>query len=139
MTFQDMRGTGPRIEVLIGLPEPLLHLRQDEGRPVPEPFQAKAMIDTGASMTAIDPSVAQALGVLPRGTVTISTPSSPMHETNTYEIGLVFPTPRYALPLLPVIESPLASQGFHCLIGRDVLSQGLLVYEGYGNRFILSF
>ena len=38
-----------------------------------------------------------------------------------------------------VIETPLQGQQIRCLIGRDVLSQGVLVYIGYSNLFSLSF
>jgi len=38
-----------------------------------------------------------------------------------------------------VIETPLQGQQIRCPIGRDVLSQGVLVYIGYSNLFSLSF
>lgn len=38
-----------------------------------------------------------------------------------------------------VLEAPLQGQNIDCLIGRDVLSQGVFVYIGYTNLFSLSF
>ncbi len=38
-----------------------------------------------------------------------------------------------------VLEAPLLGQHIQCLIGRDVLAHGVLVYIGYGNLFSLSF
>jgi hypothetical protein len=37
------------------------------------------------------------------------------------------------------IEAPLQGQHIQCLIGRDVLAHGVLVYIGYTNSFTLSF
>jgi hypothetical protein len=38
-----------------------------------------------------------------------------------------------------VIEAPLQGQHIQCLIGRDVLAHGVLIYIGYANQFSLSF
>lgn len=40
---------------------------------------------------------------------------------------------------MPVVESDLSAQGIQALIGRDILSDSLLVYNGYTGLFILSF
>jgi hypothetical protein len=40
---------------------------------------------------------------------------------------------------IPVIESDLSAQGFQVLIGRDVLSQGLLWYNGRARTLSLAF
>jgi predicted RNA-binding protein len=37
------------------------------------------------------------------------------------------------------IEAPLGGQCIQCLIGRDVLRNGLLVYVGHANQFTLAF
>ncbi len=37
------------------------------------------------------------------------------------------------------IEAPLAGQHIQCLIGRDILQHGVLIYVGYMNQFTLSF
>jgi hypothetical protein len=39
----------------------------------------------------------------------------------------------------PVVEANLAHQGFEALIGRDVLAQGLLVYDGKAGNLSLAF
>ncbi len=41
--------------------------------------------------------------------------------------------------VLPVIESRLLNQGFHVLIGRDVLAGGMLIYNGRAGTFSLAF
>jgi len=135
----DIRRSGPLIEVFIGVSDPVYKLLQEQGQKAPDPLKAYALIDTGASATTIDPEIAESLSLTPRGVINISTPSCASHPANTYDVSVYFPAHKYPLPLLTVIEGPLAAQGIHCLIGRDILSNGLLVYEGYADRFILSF
>jgi hypothetical protein len=45
------------------------------------------------------------------------------------------------MPARPVVEIDLNSQGrgFLALVGRDILSVCLFVYDGGGKQFILSF
>ncbi len=38
-----------------------------------------------------------------------------------------------------VLEAPLLGQHIQCLVGRDVLAHGVLIYIGYENLFSLSF
>ncbi len=45
----------------------------------------------------------------------------------------------HASMTIPVIESQLLNQGFHALIGRDVLSSGMLVYNGKASTISLAF
>ena len=63
---------------------------------------------------------------------------------NTYDVGLIiFATmqdPPFVIRNLAVAESDLlASQGFHALIGRDVLTKCVLVYNGTTNTYTLAF
>jgi len=46
---------------------------------------------------------------------------------------------RHFIRTLPVIESDFSAQGFDGLLGRDVLSQGIFIFNGSGNSFTLSF
>jgi hypothetical protein len=45
----------------------------------------------------------------------------------------------FAIENIVVIEAPLTGQPFQCLISRDVLSRGVLTYDGVHNRFGLMF
>jgi hypothetical protein len=40
---------------------------------------------------------------------------------------------------LPVMEASLANQGFHVLVGRDVLEHCLFSYDGKNRRMSLSY
>jgi hypothetical protein len=46
---------------------------------------------------------------------------------------------RSAPPAVPVIAADLAIQGIHALIGRDVLQDCILIYNGTVGEFTLAF
>ena len=70
----NLQASGPLVDirVLVGLP--VRASLQRAGVPVPPPVAVKAMIDTGAMASVIDPSTAQLLGLQPVGVVMINTP-----------------------------------------------------------------
>jgi hypothetical protein len=41
--------------------------------------------------------------------------------------------------LIPVIESDLDTRGFQALLGRDVLDQGIFIYNGHRRFLTLAF
>jgi len=103
----------------------------------PAAVPIRALVDTGASGTCVDPSVLETLALTATGKVSVNTPSTGTqpHEADQYDISLVVPgaDPTH-LPLsignLPVICAELLlPQGFHALIGRDVLSRCVFVYN----------
>ena len=115
--------------------------------PVPNPLQIRALVDTGASGTCIDPSVLIALGLTPTGSVQVNTPSTGgmPHTAAQYDIAVIVPPanpshPALMLPSVPVIASELLQlQGFHALIGRDVLSDCVLHHNGTMRLFTLAY
>lgn len=134
----NLRTEGPLCQVRIGVSDPVAEELQKENKPVPNPVEVTAIIDTGASGTVINPSIVENLGLVVRGTIDISTPSTKTHPCNLYDISLLFPN-RVRISLIPVIEAPLEGQNIQCLIGRDVLAMGVFIYVGYNNTFTLSF
>lgn len=143
---QQLSSGGAMIDVWIGVSIPKGNVLKAMGQTSPVPKQVRALIDTGASCTAVDPSIIQSLGLTPTGTTYIQTPStgSTPHISNQYDVllGVVYPhapTSRLIFEALPVVESHLLNQGFHVLLGRDVLSKCLFVYNGQQDFFSLAF
>jgi hypothetical protein len=64
------------------------------------------------------------------------------NQANTYDVSIVIPCGNM-IPLvagnLAVTESELAVQGIQALIGRDVLSRCLLVYNGLSGILSLAY
>jgi hypothetical protein len=112
----------------------------------PAPFKYLLLIDTGASCTCVDPSVLSSLNLTPTGPVTMNTPStgSTPHTAFQYDVSLFIPgsaanQPPLSLPNIAVAAAELlTAQGFHALIGRDILAHCVLVYNG-GGLLILAY
>jgi hypothetical protein len=72
--------------------------------------------------------------------LTPSTGAQP-HYANVYDVSLILVHPALQLTMgnVAVAESELMVQGIQALIGRDVLKNCLLVYDGALGVFTLSF
>lgn len=118
---------------------------EKQGSKIPQPVTVQGIIDTGATNTCIDPSVVKSLGLAPIGKADITTPSTGKNPAifDQYDVSItIFSTTEespYWIANLPVIESELDHQGFQILIGRDVLSQCLLTYDGKLGQYTLAF
>lgn len=129
---------GPIIQAVVAPSLPRIQALTNAGHTVPTPVQIRGLLDTGASRSGLDPSVLTALGLTPTGTVLVNTPTTGTTPVSVdqYDVALMIPAGNGA-PLLtqtlPVTATELvAAQGFHMLIGRDILSQCVVVYNGSG-------
>ena len=112
------------------------------GHPVPQAILIRALVDTGASFTAIEPSVLQKLSLTPTGTIEIATPSTGQgtHTTDTFDIDFAIGAgpndSPFVMPNLRVAAAELFSrQGIHALIGREILQRHVFIYNGSMNQF----
>jgi hypothetical protein len=133
----NLQGAGPVIDVQIAVNKGVEADLRDAGQTVPAPYFALAMIDTGASLTVIREGLAHDLNLQPTGTTTINTPSDTNVQCYKYMVRLVLPNDISFET--PALEVPLKGQHIDCLVGRDVLARGILVYIGPDNLFTLSF
>src|SRR5438128_1298786 len=120
---------GPLLDVFIGVSLPRENALKKANQPVPPIQTVRGLIDTGASISAIDPSITTALSLVPTGQTTILTPSTgaTAHPCTQYDIRLILshPAVNFYIHALAVVESALAHQGIQALIGRDVLANCL--------------
>jgi hypothetical protein len=63
------------------------------------------------------------------------------HQANLFDVSftLLHPGLSRVWKNVSVAESELVNQGFQALIGRDVLGQCLLIYDGQSGIFTLAF
>lgn len=138
---------GPLLTAWIGVSQARAKALTDANQPVPQPVTVRGLLDTGASITCVDPSVLESLRLTPTGVVSLNTPSTgnQPHNADQYDVSLWVPGASQSHPplsfgtLAVAAAEMLATQGFHALIGRDVLSQCLLFYNGDMGFFTVSY
>jgi hypothetical protein len=129
---------GPILDVFIGVSLPRARVLTSSSQSVPLASRGKFLIDTGASATAVDHSLIQPLGLQPIGKLAISTPSTAAgthHFCDQYDVSLFIPANQppasgYLIEALPIVTTHLSHQGIDGLIGRDILNNCTLIYNG---------
>lgn len=136
-----LRLSGPTVQVEFSVPSVLAEQLGAAGNPIPQPHIGEALIDTGASTTCIDRSVVAALQLQPVGQSDMSTPSGPRQPTSVFAVKVGFPQGKIPLRAdgLAVLGVDLSGQNCCALIGRDFLSGAVLVYNGPGGFYSISF
>ena len=136
---------GPIMDAFVAVSEARRNALTAAGQPVPNPMQIRALVDTGASGTCLDPSVPTALGLTPTGSASMVTPSTGAipHIADQYDVAIIVPCatpPALVFETVPVAcVELLASQGFHALIGRDLLARCILHYNGTTRLFSIAY
>jgi hypothetical protein len=121
---------GPRLNVEIHMPDPLVALLQQKNQPVPPPIVAKALIDTGASATCVDEQSIAPLGLTVIRQMPVCSPGG-NRNVNVYPVKFTFPgTDLKDVDFAPVGACDLQAFGVVALLGRDFLSGKTLVYNG---------
>lgn len=135
---------GPIATLYIGVSRPKSEALKKAGQTVPDPVAAQLLIDTGASCTCLDPWIIQKLQLTPSGQIEIHTPSTTennAHACHQYDVTLTIPHPglHRNFNAIPVLESNFKHQGIDGLMGRDILSRCLFIYNGELKIHTLSF
>jgi hypothetical protein len=131
-----LQQNGPIIEVQVAIPSALEQLFVRQNQPVPPPVRGRALIDTGATMSSVDDTAIRSLGVSPVGLINTGTAGGPQLQSMyparfMLGVGWTFEFSR-------VTGSNLTGTGLIALIGRDVLSRTVLVYNGTMGVFSLA-
>lgn len=136
---------GPLLNAVVEVSEARAELLRSLGQPIPRRVTVKALVDTGASGTCVDPVVLQQLGVDSKGKTQVLTPSTGANHitVDEYDVSLSVYKTANEVPCkindLAVIESELNVQGFQVLIGRDFLAKCILHYNGQGRHYTIAF
>jgi predicted aspartyl protease len=128
---------GPKVAIEIAVPTVLAEFLARNGMAVPPARSGFALIDTGASITAVDEQVVASLGIQPIGRMKLSTPSQSrsawLYAARLTCSGVAIPP----LEVLDIVGCTLQPQGFIALLGRNFLRKVVLVYDGPGGFFTL--
>ena len=125
---------GAIVKLFVGPSLPYLEALAELGRPTVYPIEVAALIDTGASTTCIDKSVAKTLGLIVTGHLDLKTVSSgeAFIPTLRHDVQILFPwSPPFSIAsATPVAATELRHLGITMLLGRDVLSRCMLIWNG---------
>jgi predicted aspartyl protease len=128
---------GPIIQVTVTIEQNAGKGLLAQGKTLPTPISGLALIDTGATGTCIDDEAAQKLGLPVIDVAQMASATHANQECKVYPVqidiqgALTLSSPR-------TIGAALAPQGLLILIGRDVLRNCNLFYNGPIGQFTLS-
>jgi len=130
------------VPAVVGLSQPDVAALLQAGHPVPSPSHARALIDTGSSVTAIAPSALGRLGLAPLLAGASQTASGSV-AVNLYRVSLsVYDASggtMFTQRDLLVSELTTSIPSIDALIGMDVLQECKLLLDGPAGRFTLEF
>ena len=123
---------GPQIYIEISAPSDDIRDGRAVGLEYPHPFGIHAVIDTGASLTVVNPQVATTCKLRHTGFASVASVEKfgkyPQHAA-----WIRFPDTKLTdLDGVPVVACEISKQPYACLIGRDILRNWLLTYNGNG-------
>lgn len=135
--------TGPLLQVEVSIPPTLARFLTAQNQPIPPPVTGWALIDTGATSSCVDSKTITSLGVKPIGVAVTGTAGGPVQQ-HRYPAKFRFPGEGLEIEFSSVIGVNLAGQSVAghdiiVLLGRDVLSQCVFIYNGLGGFFTLAF
>jgi hypothetical protein len=140
---------GALVDVLIGLAAPDVLLLRRSGRPIPQPVAARALLDSGADASCVEPALLAPLlaaGLALNRLVIANMPATGgMNLAGEYNTSLtvVHPSGNARANLVvrnhPLVEQPLGVLGYQVLLGRDFLDRCALFLDGPSRAFTLAY
>ena len=134
---------GPVLPIQVLVPTALEKLLRSQGQQVPPPVSGFALIDTGATKSAVDDQVIRSLKVAPIGKITTHTAGGVVSQ-NLYPVRFHFPVNKWMIEFSSVIGVNLKAyavmgKNLIALVGRDVLSRCIFIYNGTAASFTVAF
>lgn len=131
-----LRAKGMLIKVRVGSASAVAGQQQSAGQTPQAPEELIAMIDTGASISAIDVAAAQRLGLPQTGSIQVGGVGG-MSQQPVFAAALEIPDAGVTFDPLPLSGAQLGAPDFQMLVGRNLLCQMILTYDGANGQFSL--
>jgi hypothetical protein len=132
----DFDGAILTVRIELGLVEEA-SLRS-AAQPIPPPFPTTALVDTGASHSAVHPMILQHLGAAQTGAVLVHVPGHTHAHLPLYDVRITLGPHRNAFALQVATIAP-ATHTVAVLLGRDMLKKGAFLFDGDNSAFSLWF
>jgi hypothetical protein len=136
---------GPVVDLVLWIGRAAAHALIAQGRAVPTPQTIRALIDTGASRTAIHPAALGLIHSIPAGTAKVRRPGSrsafrvvDLHDVRLAFAGASTPLAAAWAEIEAVAVVP-ADPGILALIGRDMLAHCQFLYDGWRGELLLVY
>jgi len=121
-------------------------LRRRNGQVVPSPIEVDALIDSGADISCVDPSVLVGLNPTVKTVIPTNVPAiSGLGYSSQYIVDMTVldpggnPINNLSFRDSTLTEINLNTIGIHALIGRDILSRCVFTFNGPTNTFSLNY
>lgn len=131
----DLQHIGSVIEIVIVPPQPVWVSLKEQAKPIPQK-KVLALIDTGSTNSSITSAVAIELGLIVRDIIKVATPVG-ITKQPVYDVGIQLPNLTKNIFSVVVCEANLENQPYQALLGRDVLQECTLIYNGWDNSYQL--
>jgi hypothetical protein len=135
---------GLQVDVVVGLDAARAATLSNTGRAIPAPRQARALIDTGTTMTGVVPRLLNAVGVSASGAAQTLTATG-LAAVQFFLISLtVFDSTgasgnTFFRGMWRVTDLPYELPDVDVLLGLDFIREIVLTADGPGARFMLDF
>jgi predicted aspartyl protease len=133
---------GPIVNLWVTISTARAGTLRKAGHRVPAGISLPALVDTGATSTVIDEATVQSLGLVETGFTQMHTTSTGSTAVTCYQYDAylaILDVQNFYIGDTPITAANLSNHAIRALIGRDVLSKCLLVYDGTLQQFTLAF
>ncbi len=129
---------GPCVPIAVGLPDAWLRTLRIQGKTPPATLFGEALIDTGASLSAIDRTLVDQLQLPARGSENVASVSGVVTGI-TYPAQIAFPgTGLQSFTRGDFVALDILRLGVIAIIGRAVLANWQLNYDGPAGAFTIT-
>lgn len=140
-----LRTAGATFPIEVQVPSNIADVLNKQGKPIPTPITGMALIDTGASRTAVHKDPLAQLGLNPVSLTNIGTASGPT-QAGIYAVSLWAPTYGIGFDITQVVSVDLSGQVIQTqppqpllvLLGRDILERFMMVWNGPAGMITLA-
>ncbi len=138
---QDIDHHGIIIPLRVHVSSPREIQLRAHGRVPPKPFDAQALVDTGADCTLIDDAIVEALSLTmrDRGTLTTLGPEGSRSElVERYDVDIQFVSGELLSNRFVVVASKKSIESLrtNVVLGRNLLQYCTFTYNGPDNEFV---